>query len=384
MTTRLYYHDSYLFEFEAEVVERSDDGTRLCLDRTAFYPTSGGQPFDTGTLAGVPVVDVIDEGDRVIHVLERPAPAGIVIGRIDAARRLDHMQQHTGQHLLSAVFVEMVGAPTVSFHLGDESCTIDLGATALSPEQVRAVERRANEIVQENRPVVVSFEHVSEAKDLRKPSDREGEIRIVAIDALDRSACGGTHVRSTSAIGPIFIRRLDRIRGNVRVEFLCGFRALDRARRDYEALAAAARTFSTPLDEVPARVAAQTTALQESEKARVRLAAAVAREAGRRLYEEGGNVARREVPVIDDEVRALAQGFTSGANARLLVIAANPPSVLLAVSADAGIHAGNELKAVVSQLGGRGGGNATLAQGSLPGADLLARAVEILGRKLDA
>src|SRR5947209_156984 len=164
MTERLYYTDSYLREFRARVVDTADEGRRVYLDRTAFYPTSGGQPFDTGTLAGVPVVDVIDEDGRIAHVLERPVLVETVQGRIDRERRFDHMQQHTGQHLLSAVFVEMQDAPTLSFHLGAESCTIDIGAAALTPEQVRAVERRANEIVQQNRPVSISFEHATEAR----------------------------------------------------------------------------------------------------------------------------------------------------------------------------------------------------------------------------
>ncbi|HZU26678.1 MAG TPA: alanyl-tRNA editing protein [Bryobacteraceae bacterium] len=382
MTERLYYNDSRLLEFEARVIERSEDGLRVWLDRTAFYPTSGGQPFDTGTLAGVAVVDVIDEDDRIVHVLEQPIRGDTVTGRIDRVRRFDHMQQHTGQHLLSAVFVEMLNAPTVSFHLGADSSTIDLGIAALSPEQVRAVEHRCNEIVQENRPVTISFEHVSEARDLRKASEREGEIRIIAIAALDRSACGGTHVRSTGEIGPMLMRRLEKIRGNIRVEFLCGFRALDRARRDYEALAAAARAFSAPLDEVPERVASQISALQEAEKARVKLAAAVARDEGRRLYGDSGPFVSREVAVIDDEARALAQGFTAGPNARFMVTAASPPSILLAVSADSGLHAGNELKAILTQFGGRGGGNATIAQGSLPDAEALKSAAAALSERV--
>ena len=381
MTERLYYHDSRLLEFDARVVERSDDGRRVYLDRTAFYPTSGGQPFDTGMLGGVQVMEVVDEDERIAHLLAAPLRAEQVRGRIDAGRRFDHMQQHTGQHLLSAVFVEMLKAPTLSFHLGAESCTIDIGVAALAPEQIRAVERRANEMVFENRPVAISFEHASEATDLRKPSARGGEIRIVAIEGLDRRACGGTHVRSTSEIGPILIRRLERIRGNVRVEFVCGLRALDRARKDYEALSAAARAFSSPLDEAPARVAALTTALQESEKARGKLAGALARAEGRQLYSEtqadaeGRRSVVRAVAAIDDDVRAMAQGFTSGEKARFIAIAENPPAILLAVSGDLGVHAGNELKPLLAEAGGRGGGNVTLAQGSVPDAGKLAAVI---------
>jgi Ser-tRNA(Ala) deacylase AlaX len=235
MTERLYYQDSYLTEFRARVVEASPDQKRIYLDRTAFYPTSGGQPFDIGKLGGVEVIEVIDEGDRIAHVLSDVFTGSEVEGRIHRARRFDHMQQHTGQHLLSAVLIEMFDAPTVSFHLGAESSTIDV-TRALEPAQLREAERRANEIVFENRPVTVSYQHSSEDLGLRKPTEREGEVRIISIQDLDRSACGGTHVRATGEIGPILLRKLDRIRGNLRIEFLCGGRAVGRAREDFEAL----------------------------------------------------------------------------------------------------------------------------------------------------
>jgi alanyl-tRNA synthetase len=235
-TKRLYYHDSWLAEFSARVVDRSADGRCLYLDQTAFYPSSGGQPHDTGVLAGVPVQDVVDEGDRIAHLTAAPVNAVDVECRVDWSRRSDHMQQHSGQHLLSAVLVELFDVPTVSFHLGEESSTIDAPVASLVPQQVRAVEERTNEVVVENRPVTVSFESAAEAQGLRRASDREGPLRIVSIQGLDRSACGGTHVRATGEIGPILIRKLDKIRGNVRIEFLCGLRALRRARADFDAL----------------------------------------------------------------------------------------------------------------------------------------------------
>src|SRR3984885_16058806 len=283
MTDRLYYQDSHLTEFRARAVDVSPDRQRIYLDRTAFYPTSGGQPFDTGQLGGSKVIEVIDEGDRIAHVLSDPLIDIEVDGRIDRGRRFDHMQQHTGQHLLSAVLVEMFDAPTVSFHLGAESSTIDI-ARALEPEQLREAERRANQIVFENRPVAISFQHSSEDLGLRKPTEREGEVRIISIQDLDRSACGGTHVRSTGEIGPILLRKLDKIRGNVRVEFLCGMRAVRRGRADYEALVQIARLFSAPLDDAPALVAAQLEKAQDSDRARRRLATELAGASGRALY----------------------------------------------------------------------------------------------------
>ncbi|HEX4593270.1 MAG TPA: DHHA1 domain-containing protein [Bryobacteraceae bacterium] len=376
MTDRLYYNDSYLTEFSAQVIGKSSDGLRVYLDRTAFYPTSGGQPFDIGKLGGVEVTEVVDEDGRIAHQLSAPVEAAAVSGVIDWQRRFDHMQQHTGQHLLSAVLVDLFDAQTVSFHLGVDACTIDVART-LEPAQIREAERRANEIVFENRPVTVGFEDSSQDLGLRKPTEREGVIRIISIDNLDRSACGGTHVRATGEIGPILIRKLDRIRGNQRIEFLCGLRAVKRARADFEALSSVARAFSAPHDELPALVAAQLEKLQDSEKVRRRLATELAQAKGRELYAatapgpDGVRRVVRRVPVLADELRAEAQSFTAGAKAVFLAMGENPPAILLAASADSGMNAGAFLKDALAKAGGRGGGSATMAQGSVPSKDLL-------------
>ena len=217
MTERLYYSDSYLCNFRACVVDRSEDGHTVYLDHTAFYPSSGGQPHDVGSIAGVSVLNVVDEAERIAHQLASPVPGGPVDCAIDWSRRFDHMQQHTGQHLLSAVFQEAFALKTVSFHLGAESATIDLEGGLVEPRTAQEAERRANQIVFEDRPVRVDFQHATEVLDLRKPSEREGTLRIVSIQDLDRSACGGTHVRSTGEIGPILIRKLDKVRQTTRV-----------------------------------------------------------------------------------------------------------------------------------------------------------------------
>jgi alanyl-tRNA synthetase len=287
------------------------------------------------------------------------------------------MQQHTGQHLLSAVFEEVLKAPTISFHLGADSATIDLGIPALEPHQVQRIEQRANQIVFENRPVQISFQERSEVIALRKPSEREGVLRVISIDGLDRSACGGTHVRATGEIGPIMIRKLDRVRGNVRIEFLCGMRAVERARADYEALAQIARTYSAPLDQTPSLVLAQAEKLQEVDKVRKRLSAELASAKGRELYSqttansEGLRKLLRRVPAISDDQRIEAQSFCSGEKAVMLVLAEDPPSGLLATSQDSGCNAGAWLKAALSKIGGRGGGSATTAQGSVPSKEAL-------------
>ena len=377
MTERLYYHDCYLTEFRASVVDTSSDGSRIYLDRTAFYPTSGGQPFDIGKLGDADVTEVVDEDDRIAHQVSTPLVKGAeVAGVIDWSRRFDHMQQHTGQHLLSAVLVDLFGAQTVSFHLGADSCTIDV-ARSLEPAQIRQAELRANEIVFENRPVTIGFEDSSKDLGLRKPADREGVIRIISIQDLDRSACGGTHVRATGEIGPILIRKLDRIRGNLRIEFLCGLRAVKRARADFEAISSVARAFSAPPDETPALVAAQLEKLQDSEKARRRLATELAQACGRELYAatapgpDGVRKVTRRVGTLSDELRAEAQSFTAGARSVFVAMGEDPPAILLAASADSGINAGEALKAAMTKAGGRGGGSATMAQGSLPSKDLL-------------
>ena len=382
MTERLYYTDPYLREFTARAVDRSPDGATVYLDRTAFYPTSGGQPFDLGELGGVPLLDVFDEDDgRIAHRLSAPLPAS---GKEELSctvaweRRFDHMQQHTGQHLLSAVFEELFSLHTVSFHLGADSSTIDLEGGPVDPSRVLAAERRANEIVFENRPVSIQFEDAREVQGLRKPSDRQGVIRIITIDELDRSACGGTHVRSTSEIGPICIRKLEKIRQSVRVEFVCGARAVRRTRADYESLSKVAQLFSSSLDETPAAAAAMLESARVAEKTVRKLELELAAYRGKELYTAtapGAGGLRRVVQRAQrgnlEDLRAVAQNFTAQSKAVFLAILEEPPSVLLAASSDAGIDAGKLVKAAVTAAGGRGGGNAAIAQGSVPQASLL-------------
>jgi alanyl-tRNA synthetase len=376
VTDRLYYTDCYLTEFQARIVDASPDRQKVYLDRTAFYPTSGGQPFDTGRLGGSAVIDVVDEEDRIAHLLATPLAADSIAGAIDWQRRFDHMQQHTGQHLLSAVLIELFDAPTVSFHLGADASTIDV-ARPLEPQQIRTAERRANELVFENRPVSIGFEDSSQDLALRKATERKGEVRIVTIQNLDRSACGGTHVRSTAEIGPILLRKLDRIRGTQRIEFVCGLRAVARARADYDSLSAIARSVSSGFDEAPAIVTANLEKLQEADKTRRRLANELAQAKGRELYAaatpgpDGIRRIQRNVATLSEELRSEAQSFTAGEKCFFLAFSEDPPSVLLAASKDSGINAGEVLKSALTAAGGRGGGSAMIAQGSLPSKEAL-------------
>ena len=234
----------------------------------------------------------------------------------------------------------------------------------------------------------ISFQLSSEDLGLRKPTEREGEVRIISIQDLDRSACGGTHVRATGEIGPILLRKLDRIRGNLRIEFLCGGRAVARARADFDALSQIARVFSAPVDEAPALVEAQRDKLQASEKATRRLATELAEAGGRALYAEtspgpdGIRRVLRRAASLAEESRAEAQSFTSCGPAIFLAVAESPPSVLLASSKDSGVHAGDLLKRALTEAGGRGGGNATLAQGGVPSKEALDQLVRELAGPL--
>src|SRR6266498_409949 len=264
MTDRLYYHDSFLYDFEAEVREVAESPRpALILDRTAFYPTSGGQVFDTGVIETrnekIKVTEVADAEDgRILHYLEaqveRLEPGTKIHGQIDATRRRDHMQQHTGQHVLSAAFVRLFNMPTVSFHMGDDYCSIDLDSASLTKEQVEAAERLANEVILENRPVDIRFVTRDEAGKLglRKiPVADRDELRIVDIRDFDLSACGGTHVNQTGQIGCVLLRKTEKVRQGWRVEFIAGQRGIATARRDFGTLTEAAALFSAHIYDVP-------------------------------------------------------------------------------------------------------------------------------------
>jgi alanyl-tRNA synthetase len=378
MTLRLYYTDAYLTTFAATVTGRTDGGTRVYLDRTAFYPTSGGQPHDTGRLGGATVLEVVDEGDRIAHLLDAPPAGDRVEGEVDWPRRFDHMQQHTGQHLLSAVFADLAGHATTGVHFGREGSTLDLDVASLAPETVAEAELRANRIVTQNRPVEVTFEEAGSADGLRKPSTREGALRIVTIRDLDRSACGGTHVRATGEIGPVVIRGVERVRRAVRVEFLCGERAIRRTRADQELLAGLAAALSAAPAELPALVEAQRRALAAAEAGRRELEGELAGYRARELYRSAAptGAGRRVVRLREEggpleRLRPLAQAVAALPAGVFVGAVGQPPGLILAVAEDAGLDAGRVLKEVLAGVGGRGGGTARLAQGGVPGPEAL-------------
>lgn len=388
MTKRLYYTDAYQKAFRATVVGRSDDGHRLYLDQSAFYPTSGGQLNDLGTINDIAVTDVIDEDDRVAHVLASalPANATSVDGKVDWTRRYDFMQQHTGQHLLSAMFEDRYGWPTVSVHFGTESSTLDITAPNWDAAVLEQAERIANELVTENREIVVSFEDAASVVGLRKPSDRDGTLRIVSIADLDRSACGGTHVRHTGEIGSILLRRAEKNKSFLRIEFLCGMRAVSAARKDALLLSRSAALFTAAVEDVPRLVEAQQQQLRELEREHKKLKGELATYEARKLWDaaavDANGVRRIHVELASGAVKdheALAQAIVTLGGAVAVITSKSPVGVMLASSTDSGVDAGKTIREAVTPLGGRGGGSPRLAQASLPDASALPAALTALG-----
>jgi alanyl-tRNA synthetase len=401
MTDRLYYHDSFLYDFEAEVRE-VNDGPRpaLVLDRTAFYPTSGGQVFDTGWISfdadtKLRVAEVADAEDgKVVHYLESPIkdlqPGTRVHGQIDATRRGDHMQQHSGQHVLSAAFIRKFDLHTVSFHMADDYCSIDLDTPSLTKEQAESAERLANEIILENRAVDVRYVTRDEAGKLglRKlpPAERD-VLRLIDIHDFDLSACGGTHVRQTGQIGCILLRKTERVRQGWRVEFVAGQRAVATARRDYTTLTEAAALFSAHIYDLPQqgrKALDDIRALRKQrEQSQEELAAALA--AG--LLAETAETNGRQLVVrtfSDRELnflKLLAQKVTRlSPNAVALLATTSPqPSLVFAQSPGQPFEMGALMKEAMTRLGGRGGGSKDLAQGGVPQSDGIVATLEAVG-----
>jgi alanyl-tRNA synthetase len=385
MTERLYYRDAELLAFDATAVAHGSNDCEVILDRSAFYPTSGGQPHDTGMLNGVAVVDVVDQDDGIVHLLEAPLPLGPVHGEINPARRHDHMQQHTAQHLLSALADDRFGWQTVSVHFGAEHSTIEFGTTDGSEGQLRQLELLANQAVARALPVTVSFEDAATATGLRKATDRSGEIRVITIAEFDRSACGGTHVASTAAIGAIVVHGVERVRGHLRVGFLAGNRVLARLHAREAELARLAETASCAIDELPAIVAKRQGDLKELRGAvealerevavaRVQALAASATpspDGVRRVVYRGSSDSAALL-------RAMAQQASNIDGLQLIATSTTPPAIYLAAGPGCGVDAGAALKAALAAVGGRGGGSSKAAQGTVPSAAMLEQVIAAL------
>ena len=373
MTNRLYYTEPYRIEFDATVVAVGviDGRTHVTLDQTAFYPTSGGQPFDTGTLGGAAISEVIDREDGTIaHVTSGSHKIGEVVqGAIDWARRFDHMQQHTGQHVLSAAFDRLFGVRTESFHMGTLSATIDL-AREVSAKQVATAEDEANRIVWEDRPVAIRFATAEEAAKLplRKESIRTGPLRLIDVENFDLSACGGTHVARTGGIGVIAVVGSEKFRGGARVEFLCGDRALNRFRLWRDSLAATQRFLSV----APEEMAAAIERMQADSKAQQRTLRGfqekLAIHEAHALLEKAWGQAVIIAAIEGWDAQGLkAIAVAAAAETPNLVVAlftaTTPALVVIARGTAATADAGAMLKSLVAQFGGKGGGRPDLAQG---------------------
>ena len=372
---RLYYTDAYRQAFTADVVDCAVVGERVevTLSATAFYPTSGGQPHDLGVLGGRRVVDVIDHEDgRLIHVVDGPLDiGGHVDGAVDWSRRFDHMQQHTGQHVLSAAFERVCQARTESFHLGTTAATIDLHRQVTASE-IAGAEQDANRVVWEDRDVRVRFVSADEAAalPLRKESGRTGTLRLIDIADYDLSACGGTHVARTGGIGLIAVTGWEKFKGGTRVEFRCGGRVLAQLHEWRDALSATNRLLSV----APAELAPAIERLQAENKAQARSARGLqeqlATHVAAELVESGERVGDRIVIARAMDgwdaagLKAIAAGVAAHPGTAVAVFSTSVPAlVVVARASDVALDAGAVLKALVARFGGKGGGKPDLAQG---------------------
>ncbi len=382
MTDRIYYTDPYCASFDAVVTRAltQDGRPAVALDRTAFYPSSGGQPFDVGTLGTVRVVDVVDGDDGVLaHVLDAPIAEGSrVTGAIDWERRFDHMQQHTGQHVLSAAFERLLDNRTMSFHMSSDVSTIDL-AREVAPDAIAAAERDANRVVWEDRPVSIRFVSAEEAAalPLRKEPTRGGTLRLIDIADFDLSACGGTHVSRTGAIGIIAITAWERFRGGTRLSFVCGKRALLTFRNYRDAVTGSIRSLSVLPDELPAAIDRMQAESKELRRIVKTQQESLATHEAARLVAEAPivNGVRLVVRAIEGwdaaGLKLIAAAAASGDSVAVALFSTTLPAVaVIARSRNVRADAQAVLKALVAKFGGRGGGKPDLAQGGGLGGDV--------------
>lgn len=393
-TERLYFEDAYLRTFTARVTRHGtyQDRPAVTLDRSAFYPEGGGQPGDRGTLNSVPVLDTqVDEADEVWHLLAEPLNAGDVQGEIDWARRFDFMQQHHGQHLLSAAAERYLDAPTLAVHLGEETCTVDLQYPSFSPEQIGALEERTNALIWANEPVWARFVTPDELRELplRKPPQAYSRIRIVSAGTFDHSACGGTHPARTGEVGSVVIRRWERYKGGMRVEFVCGQRALRDYRRQSQLLAVLTNELRVGQPELPVAVER----LRASEEAqRKRLEHAEERLLGYDAHDLLTAAERvADMPIVVqafndrtlDNLRLLARRIAELGGVALLGLRGDKAQLVFTRSTNASYDMGALLREAAAVVGGRGGGKPDAAQGGGPDVERLdeALAVALAGLK---
>ena len=375
MTERLYYQQPDLRSFDAVVTRVLDRDGRpaVLLDRTAFYPTSGGQPFDTGRLGEVDVIETIDEDEDIVHVVSAPlAERAAVRGDINWTRRFDHMQQHTGQHVLSAAFDRLFDNRTMSFHMGSDASAIDLAREMSVADIERAVDE-ANRVVWDDRPVTIRTVSPEEAAQLplRKEPVRSGPLRLIEVADFDLSACGGTHVARTGEIGIIAVSATERFRGGSRITFVCGARALRAFRMQRDAIAGGIKHLSVAPGELPASIERLQQDFKQSRKDIARLQQSLAVHEAQRLLDDAPVVDGIRIVVQALEgwdaagLRAIASTLTAHERVAAALFSATPPvAAAVARSADVTLDASAVLRTLMATFGGRGGGKADLAQGA--------------------
>jgi alanyl-tRNA synthetase len=384
-TRRLYYDDSFLREFTARVVHCdllppdvnsgiTGQALGLVLDRTAFYPTSGGQPNDLGKIGDATVLDVRDDGDEIIHVVDRRPESPDVNGCINWPRRFDHMQQHTGQHLLSAIFQERFGLPTVSFHLGSDISTIDLRGPEPTEEILEGAQRAANQVIFEDRPVNVRYGTAEELAEIgvRKQVDRKGILRAIEIESADLQPCGGTHLKSTGQIGLILVRRCTKVRQDWRIEFVCGARAERTARQDFSLLRRAAAKLSCPTEEIVSaaeRAIAERDAHFKSQRAalqRLAEAEAILTLQSTPLDSNGVRIVSRVLQETQPEFLAFfSTELVKSEKTIALLARSEDGQILFAQHPTAGKDMSALMKRIFEQFNGKGGGPRDFARGKL-------------------
>jgi len=403
-TERLYYTDSHLIEFDARVVdigERVSNWTAVTLDRTAFYPTGGGQPSDTGTLDGARVAECVDEGDRVLHLIHgpTPAPGSLVRGRVDWPRRLDHLQQHTGQHILSQAFIKLFSAPTHSFRVLDHSSEIDVDLRDPTTELIERAIELANNVIWEDRKINIRMVSAEEAAQLalRKETDREGELRLIEIEGFDLTPCGGTHGHSTGEVGLIGARSWQRAKGLTRIEFVAGRRALEDYRRANKTANAVAALLSAGRDDA-ATLAERLLTENKELHHRVRSLEEVtthfeAEELIASVKSESAGIAGHpEVQIVSrileardpESLKQLAQALIAHPGTIALLASGDKETarLIFARSADSPGDMNALMRRACSIVDGRGGGKPDLAQGGGPAVERMAEAIETARRDL--
>jgi alanyl-tRNA synthetase len=401
-TRRLYYDDAFLQEFTARVL-RSDElpmepgASSPCwgvvLDATAFYPTSGGQPFDTGKLGHGNVMEVREEGEEIVHVVDRDLEEGEIAGCVNWPRRFDHMQQHTAQHLLSAMLQERFGLQTVSFHLGEETSTIDVRGPQPNEEVLEGAERAANRIIFEDRNVTVRYGTNRQLAEMgiRKEVQREGILRAIEIEGADLQPCGGTHVKRTGQIGTLLVRKMGKIRQDWRLEFASGTRAQSLARRDFQLV----QRTSAILGCAPNEVAQFTTkALEDRDtnfkSGRQWLMRAAQLEADAAVGSAQANgvglkvIARVLEGLPPEYAGTFAAAVAKHENVIALIARAECGHLFFSQHPAADKDMNALMKEVSAQFGGKGGGSREAARGQIADSSRAREAIELASSKLEA